>query len=74
MNTHKINRLEIIDHSKCMSCNGLGLVREGECPTCNGMGSPGRQVVMWNNNKFIGLDFQDDGRTLKIFVSEKEQC
>lgn len=72
-----VTRLEIIDHTKCDSCQGLGrLVIAGqpqdfECPACHGLGNPGRTVVFHNPNKLITVDLQDDERTLKIFINKR---
>lgn len=33
--------------------------------------SDGRSYVNWDKDNKVRLDFQDDGRTLKIFISNK---
>lgn len=73
----KVTRLELIDHTKCESCYGTGRQRiEGqpgdfECPSCHGLGSNGRTVVFIDGRKQIETSLQDDGRTLKIFISKR---
>ena len=47
MNTKKVTRFEVIDHSK-----------DGE----------GRELVKYNIG--VDLQLQDDGKTLKVFVSD----
>jgi hypothetical protein len=32
----------------------------------------GRSYVAWNDNNKVELSFQDDGRTLKVFISNRE--
>lgn len=60
INTSKINRVEIIDHSIPLEEGG------------------GRTVLVAGpaygrpDDKNIELSFQDDGRTLKIFVTQKD--
>jgi DnaJ-class molecular chaperone len=71
--TDKVNRLEVIDHTKCFHCNGTGDGRHTRiCEHCGGRGFPGRTVVVWDNKKKIELSLQDDDRTLKVFISERE--
>lgn len=77
-NFDRVTRVETIDHSDCPHCNGSGRVQNGndpnryiECGACGGNGMVGRKVILWNPNKHISLDLQDDGRTLKIFISER---
>lgn len=77
MNLEKITRLEVIDHTNCKSCNGIGRQHiEGqfgsvECPSCHGLGSSGRTVVFIDERKQVETSIQDDGRTLKIFISKR---
>ncbi len=83
MNTKKITRFEIIDHTPCDVCGAKGFVekhkpnigKDGdevvgkeECPACNGIGCPGRTVVFWDKDKQLDIDIQDDDRTLKVFI------
>ena len=80
MDTSKVNRLEIIDHTPCAKCKGEGYIDEEgtkayECPKCQGLGSSGRTVILNDQGlsslvRTIELGLQDEGRTLKIFVSE----
>ncbi len=73
MKTDKVTRLEIIDHAKCFYCNGTGDgTSQRYCEYCGGAGFPGRTVIMWDKGKKIELQLQDDGRTLKIFIGEKD--
>lgn len=73
-----VTRLEIIDHTKCSNCHGVGKISvEGqpdrfECPTCRGLGMGGREVIMHDPAKQITVQLQDQNRTLKIFVNERE--
>ena len=32
----------------------------------------GRSYVNWDDNNKVELSFQDDGRTLKVFISNRE--
>lgn len=50
INTSKVSRVEIIDHTKSLE--------EG-----------GGRVYAKHNIKNVGLDIQDQGRTLKIFLN-----
>ena len=83
MNTDKVTRFEIINHTPCDECGGTGRVvvmdpshREGpeqmECKDCHGLGSPGRTVYAYNENLKLELSLQDDGRTLKVFIDERK--
>lgn len=80
----KVTRLELVDHTACTNCKGVGRVLTEtdsaagqstafsvECPKCRGSGTPGRSVVFWDPNRALKLSLQDDGRTLKIFISER---
>lgn len=78
MDVSGVTRLEIVDHTPCKTCKGKKLVMiEGndqptECPVCHGLGCPGRGVVFWDQTKSIDLSLQDDARTLKIFIKERD--
>lgn len=85
MDTSKINRIEYIDHTKCLPCKGKGIVVAENyklsgtiCRRCGGTGTFGRLVLLGGpaynqeDNKKVEFSLQDDGRTLKIFVSEEE--
>ena len=74
----KVTRLELVDHSACTYCGGEAYVnqpgeRPKKCGACGGTGMKGRQVIFWDANKSIELSVQDDGRTLKIFVSNRNE-
>lgn len=71
--TDKVTRLEIIDHTECKECGGNGVFGLDECKNCAGMGFPGRRVVFWDKNKMVQLSLQDDDRTLKIFISDRNE-
>ena len=68
MNTDKVTRLEVIDHTLCTACTPAARIL---CGACGGTGVRGRRVISWNDNNKIELSLQDDGRTLKVFIDEK---
>jgi DnaJ-class molecular chaperone len=76
-NLQDVTRLEIIDHTKCDSCDGSGRAHiEGqtgdfECPVCHGMGMSGREIIFHNPSNRIEASLQDDGRTLKFFIEKR---
>ena len=37
----------------------------------NHINDKGREVIVWDDNAKIELSFQDNGKTLKIFITEK---
>lgn len=73
-----VTRLEVIDHTKCVNCHGSGIIHiEGqnhpfECTSCHGGGIRGREVIFFDPDKQIELSKQDDGKTLKIFISDRK--
>jgi hypothetical protein len=73
-----VTRLETVDHSACTHCKGTGRISIAgqlgslECPACHGSTVMGRSVVFWDANKKIELSLQDEGRTLKVFIKERE--
>lgn len=81
VNTSKVTRLEIIDHTPCDECEGTGWVAvpmpkteealQQQCIGCHGMGVAGRTVVVHNKGVQVDLELQDDERTLKIFIHER---
>lgn len=71
MNTSKVNRFEIIDHSPCEHCHGAGRIEDDECELCYGAGCIGRTVITHNPHRQIDVELQDDGRTLKVFIHER---
>ena len=84
----KVTRLEVIDHTDCKRCKGKGWLLNGrpvdirlhkgarpeECSNCGGMGTPGRTMVFWDKDKTVELSFQDDGRTLKVFIGYRKDA
>lgn len=80
-----INRLEVIDHRECVFCRGRrtanclqkdGIYKEQLCDRCDGTGIMGGRVYIANSNPEtsnieVELCYQDDGKTLKIFVKDK---
>lgn len=82
METDKITRFEIIDHTPCEECEGTGRVlvpdpshreeaEERDCVGCGGSGIPGRKVIAWDEDLRFDVELQDDGRTLKVFIHER---
>lgn len=71
MNTEKVTRLEIIDHTPCDTCKGQRFVQGEVCKECQGLGAAGREVVFWNKDKQVEVQLQDDDKTLKIFISTR---
>ena len=53
MDTTKVTRVEVIDHTKPVEEGG------------------GRAYTFWKNNVTVETHLQDDGRTLKVFISPK---
>lgn len=51
MDTSKVTRVEVIDHTKPLEEGG------------------GRAYVFWENEAKVELSLQDDGKTLKVFIS-----
>ena len=72
MNTDKVTRLEIIDHTMCENCGGQGGDEEVFCTECGDSGMNGREVIFWDKDKKIRLSMQDEDRTLKIFITERQ--
>lgn len=84
MDTSKVTRFEIIDHTPCFNCDGTGIyitepdtaagqsIRFREvCKPCEGRGVIGREVVFYNEDKQLDIELQDEGRTLKVFIHER---
>ena len=77
MDTSSVNRVEIIDGRACKRCAGKGYIDGNECTACYGMGNTGRTVILGGpaykkpEDTSVALSFQDDGRTLKIFLEDK---
>lgn len=84
--TDQVTRFEVIDHRQCVWCRGRltanyaqedGSYKELPCDKCDGSGiSGGRVYVAQSNaetsNIQIELSYQDDGKTLRVFVNDKE--
>jgi hypothetical protein len=60
MDTSKVNRVEVIDHTKSVEDGG------GRCYVYWSEHTPEDSP-----NPYVFLDLQDDGRTLKIFIAKK---
>lgn len=77
MDTSKVTRFEIINHTPCNNCGGSGkeynhnYSQEVECSDCRGTGIPGRTVYFRNENLQLDVELQDDDRTLKVFIHER---
>lgn len=69
MDTSKVTRLELIDHTPCKACTPSARIL---CGACGGTGIKGRTVVFWDVTKQVELSLQDDDRTLKIFISGRD--
>ncbi|WEX02782.1 hypothetical protein [Rhodococcus sp. RCBS9] len=81
-----VTRFEVIDHRQCFGCRGRktanvlqknGSYKEKPCDKCGGSGMMGGRVYGAFRNAEtstiqIEQSFQDDGKTLKIFVKDKE--
>lgn len=69
----KITRLEVIGYRDCAACKGKGHLVDKICPECDGRKVNGRDVIFWDVNARVDVDIQDEGRTLKIFVSKRKK-
>lgn len=81
----KVDRFEVIDHRQCVYCRGRmvanyrqkdGSYKEQPCDKCDGSGIRGGRVYGAFSNAEtsqikVELSYQDDGRTLKVFVSDR---
>ena len=84
--TNKVTRFEVIDHRECIWCRGRksanyvqedGSYKEQPCDKCDGSGIMGGRVYAASSNPEtsevkIELSYQDDGRTLKVFVGDRK--
>ena len=82
-----VTRFEVIDHRQCVWCRGRcsanylqpdGSYKEQPCDKCDGSGIMGGRVYTVSSNPERGmikveLSYQDDGKTLKVFISDREQ-
>lgn len=73
-----INRFEVIDHRACTACKGKGFILNSKnngkgmlCAKCEGGMVRGRDVIFWDNKTRITSSVQDNGKTLKVFISDK---
>lgn len=81
-----VTRFEVIDHRQCVWCRGRltanyaqpdGSYKELPCDKCDGSGIRGGRVYTANSNPEtsnieIQLCYQDDGKTLKVFVKDSQ--
>lgn len=70
-----VDRFEVIDHRKCIWCTN-GIHNGKPCTKCDGSGVLGGRVFSAQSNPElftvgIELSYQDDGKTLKVFVNDK---
>lgn len=84
VDTSKVNRFEVIDHRQCVHCRGRmtanylqsdGSYKELPCDKCDGSGTRGGRVYGAFSNAEtsiikVELSYQDDGKTLKVFVND----
>lgn len=80
-----VDRFEVIDHRQCVYCRGRmtanyrqkdGSYKEQPCDKCDGSGIRGGRVYGAFSNAEtsiikVELSYQDDGKTLKVFVSDR---
>lgn len=83
--TEAVTRFEVIDHRECVWCRGRktanylqsnGSYKEQPCDKCDGSGTMGGRIFTAHSNPErsnikVELSYQDDGRTLKVFLSDK---
>lgn len=83
--TEAVTRVEVIDHRECFWCRGRkaanylqknGEYKEMPCDKCDGSGIMGGRVYTAHSNPETSnlkaeLSYQDGGKTLKVFVSDK---
>ena len=78
--TTKVDRFEVIDHRECVWCRGRksanylqknGEYKELPCDKCDGSGIMGGRVYTAYKAS-IEFSYQDDGKTLKVFVSDRK--
>lgn len=74
-----VTRFEVIDHRECVWCRGRltanylqkdGSYKELPCDKCEGSGTMGGRVYTAHNVE-VELSYQDDGKTLKVFVKDR---
>lgn len=84
--TEKVDRFEVIDHRECIWCRGRktanysqkdGSYKELPCDKCDGSGTRGGRVFGAFTHAEVKpfkveVSYQDDGRTLKVFLADME--
>lgn len=84
--SNDVDRFEVIDHRQCVYCRGRrtanyaqkdGSYKEMPCDKCDGSGTRGgRAYGAFSNPETstiqVQLSYQDDDRTLKVFVSDRQ--
>lgn len=82
-----VTRFEVIDHRECVWCRGRktanylqknGEYKEMPCDKCDGSGTMGGRIYVASSNAErsiikVELSYQDEGRTLKVFVSDRDK-
>lgn len=82
---NNVDRFEVVDHRQCVWCRGRlqenRLQKNGDyklvpCSKCDGSGIMGGRVYSVSSNPErsiikVDLSYQDDGKTLKVFVSDR---
>lgn len=83
--SNDVDRFEVVDHRQCVYCRGRctanylqkdGSYKEQLCDKCDGSGMRGGRVFVASSNAEtsnvkIQLSYQDDDKTLKVFVSDQ---
>lgn len=86
-NNAEVTRIEVIDHRECVWCRGRmkeqrlqknGEYKESPCSKCDGSGIMGGRVYVASSNPersiiSVELSYQDDGKTLKVFVTDRKK-
>lgn len=80
-NSTLVTRFELIDHRECFWCRGRktanyaqkdGDYKEQPCDKCEGSGIMGGRIYSVFDIK-AKLSYQDDDRTLKVFINDKDK-
>ena len=73
----EINRFEVIDHRRCVWCHGTkvsekalsdGTIVSTICEKCDGSGIRGGRILTARAK--VKVSYQDDGKTLKVFLDD----